>query len=84
MYVSTGGDCETGSRQERISRIYLECDETATTPLATCLDDNYWDCYVDLQIKTNLACKKPTEYRCLNVSSSVNRPRRDCIHFVMN
>ena len=36
--------------------MYLVCDESATTPVAEMLDDNYWDCYTKIKVRTHTAC----------------------------
>lgn len=32
------------------------CDSSATTPVVEMIDDNYWDCYVKIKMRTSAAC----------------------------
>lgn len=32
------------------------CDSSATTPVVEMIDDNYWDCYVKIKMRTSVAC----------------------------
>jgi hypothetical protein len=54
-YYTINGGCERND-DKVFSRVYLVCDETATTPVAEMLDDNYWDCYVKIKVRTHTAC----------------------------
>ena len=38
------------------TQIYLVCDESASTPVASIIEDSYWECYMHAQIRTKLVC----------------------------
>jgi len=38
------------------TKIYLVCDDSATTPIAEIIKDSYWECYMHATLRTNLVC----------------------------
>eukprot|EP00035_Acanthoeca_spectabilis_P021266 m.437246 g.437246 ORF g.437246 m.437246 type:complete len:272 (+) comp18087_c0_seq1:91-906(+) len=57
LYSTNGGTCERNGQQETItSKVWLVCDEDADTPVPVMIDDNYWDCYVKIILRTNQMC----------------------------
>ena len=70
LVVATGGACTTGAGVYE-SRLHLVCDAGAEEPVARVRDESFYDCYVDIELRSKVACAGPpppppgATYKCV-------------------